>query len=334
MVASGKFNNPAARILPLVCALACASCAGQPANGPAHEAHTGTRNADFVNSKLFAVIPNADSGDELRMRIERGDSKVDLEKVFWSTSVKEGDLNALSSPQARKNVRILYGNKLELTDANIAPMRRLQLEELDLSNNRLRNLEVIEQMKSLKKLSLTNCPLNSQGVAVIAGLPNLETLFLNGTPISDSDLLVLSGCERLEELSVMGCTRITQAGLDKFKKLLPKCSVHNFWGKGSIRTTIPWYIIQQKIVAGQYTEGDAMLLKFMNESKPKSSQDWTDIVKILELRAACQLNTGHKDVADKLLAQAIAICKTHCPQLLEEEQKRTAQIRRTASGRK
>lgn len=332
MLAFGKFNNYVAALFLSVCAAACTSCSGPSTNAP--PPHTDGRNGDFVNSKLFSVIPNANPSDELKRRIERGDNKVDLAKTFWSEGAGEIDLNVLSSPQARKNVRVLLANQLGLTDTKLTPIRQLQLVELDVSNNKLQNLNALAEMKSLKTLLLTNCPITSQAIAVIAGLPDLEELTLNGTPLNDSDLLMLAKCKHLEDLSVIACPHITKAGISRFASLLPNCSVHNIWGQGRVKTKVPLYLVEQRMLCGESAEADAMLLKFLNEAKPKTSYDWSDIVRLLEMRATCQLDLGHKEAADKLFEQAISTCQTHCPLSSGAQQKRIAQIRRTAADRK
>jgi hypothetical protein len=332
MLAFGKLKNFVAGLFLSVCAAACASCSGPSTNTP--QPHTDRRSADYVNSKLFSVIPNTNPSDELRRRIERGDNKVDLAKTFWSEGTNEIDLNVLSSPQARKNVRVLLANQLGLTDTKLAPIHQLQLVELDLSNNKLQNLNALADMKSLKTLLLTNCPLTSRAIAVIAELPDLEELTLNGTPLNDSDLLMLVRCKHLQDLSVIACPHITKAGISRFAGLMPNCSVHNIWGQGRVMVKVPLYLVQQKMVCGQSAEADAMLLKFMHEAKPKTSYDWSDIVQLLEMRAACQLDLGHKEAADKLFEQAISTCHTHCPLSSGAQLKRIEQIRRTAFGRK
>lgn len=148
---------------------------------------------------------------------------------FGSIFGKSGlDENACASIAKLENLKVLSLGLLQTDDA-IAPICSMDnLEELDCSNSfnvsdfGLTNLD---QMKSLRKLSLANTKIsNSTALRRLVKMPQLKTLDLSGTWINDRSVKPLGTMKSLRELDISS-TDITPQGSLKLEFKLPDTKV-------------------------------------------------------------------------------------------------------------
>ena len=85
-------------------------------------------------------------------------------------------------------------------------------------------MKPIRQMSSLTILDLDRTSVTDRGVKQLATLENLQQLFLCDTSVTDASVEVLAGHSKLLSLWVEN-TKISQNGLDKLRRELPKCQL-------------------------------------------------------------------------------------------------------------
>jgi internalin A len=116
----------------------------------------------------------------------------------------------------------------------------------------------VGNMKNLKTLSFVG-DVTDTGVSEIGNLQKLERLFLSGPKFTNEGARALLSCKNLQELGIAGngindgviptlakmqslkslsldCTRVSDAGIEQLRKLLPNCKVYDIrarTGRGS-----------------------------------------------------------------------------------------------------
>ena len=80
------------------------------------------------------------------------------------------------------------------------------------------DLEPLAAMHNLAELRLTNCSAVTD-LSPLQNLHNLRVLYVQGCNIQDDSLRALSGLVRLRELSLFGCGKITNQGLESIRTL-------------------------------------------------------------------------------------------------------------------
>lgn len=150
-----------------------------------------------------------------------------------------------------KDLRMLQINGTKTTDEDILGLTAFpQLEDLDLSGtfiteessktfmnmDKLQSLELnhlaqtkaslerLKQMKSLRKLSLVGCDIDDEKAVILSQFPHVVFLSLGENPLTDKGLLALARLP-LQGLKLADCKRITPAGVEKFRKANPACSL-------------------------------------------------------------------------------------------------------------
>lgn len=109
------------------------------------------------------------------------------------------------------------------TLAKLDKVRMLEVSHVPLSKVAL---ERLKPMKSLVQLRVRGCSIDDAKAAVIAQYPHLAELDLNeNSELTDKGLDALSKLPALDSITVVDCPKITKAGIEKFKKALPKCRV-------------------------------------------------------------------------------------------------------------
>ncbi|MEO8270004.1 MAG: hypothetical protein ABI557_09795, partial [Aureliella sp.] len=143
--------------------------------------------------------------------------------------------------------------------AGIAALRKLPLEDLDISEASGitdETLEIVGQMNSLKRLNLWRDTVGDAGVAHLAGLTELVWLILDNTQLTDAGLPYLAGLTKLKFLH-LGSTPVTDAGMPSLVSLkslmdlkVTRTAVTEA-GVEVIRQSIPGIDIQLKYIEGQ-----------------------------------------------------------------------------------
>ena len=82
----------------------------------------------------------------------------------------------------------------------------------------------LKDCTNLTSLNLSHTAVGDEGLANFKNCKKLRELALHNTKLSDKGLAYFYGCENLERLSQRG-SNVTKAGLDAFRKALPKCGL-------------------------------------------------------------------------------------------------------------
>jgi hypothetical protein len=83
------------------------------------------------------------------------------------------------------------------------------------------------ELPGLEALSLNGTKVTDKGFQVIAGLRWLAFLSLNDTAITDEGLRHLESMSNLQYLLLHRCPNITDEGVARLRKVLPKCQIYH-----------------------------------------------------------------------------------------------------------
>jgi formylglycine-generating enzyme required for sulfatase activity len=106
--------------------------------------------------------------------------------------------------------------------ANLKDVRRLNLARTSITDAGLANFTALSELRHLYLYQ--NPQLGDAGMTHLSGLSTLEGLDLTATSVGDTGLAALDGLHKLAYLKVRA-TRVTQAGVNKFKASHPTCDV-------------------------------------------------------------------------------------------------------------
>ena len=169
--------------------------------------HRGSSINDDGMKELCEHLPNLESISLAHAKFTDAGA-VHLAKL---TKLKGLEIGAHATPAALKHITAL-------------PIEYLQLGE---GFDKSESLPIIQGIKTLKRLTLTNCKNTSDDdLKVLATMRQLETLELGGLPLTDERIVQLQGFAFLKELKLInrpkGHPEDQQA---RIKSLLPKVAV-------------------------------------------------------------------------------------------------------------
>lgn len=172
-----------------------------------HVSHRGSSIDDEGLKELCDHLPNLESISLAHAKFTDAGAP-NLAKL---TKLKGLELGAHATPDALKNITSL-------------PLEYLQLGE---GFDKSESLPIIKNIKSLKRLTLTNCKaITDDDLKLLATMTQLESLELGSPQLPDERLPLLQGFAFLKELTLTnrpkGYAPQTQA---KIKALLPKVTV-------------------------------------------------------------------------------------------------------------
>ncbi|MFZ4789494.1 MAG: protein kinase domain-containing protein [Candidatus Competibacteraceae bacterium] len=136
----------------------------------------------------------------------------------------------LAHLQNLTNLQLYLGVCENLTDAGLAHLQNLtNLQSLCLSgceNLTGAGLAHLCNLTNLQSLNLDNCSsLTDAGLAYLRNLTNLQRLHLRGCEnLTDAGLAHLQSIKSLQSL-FLGCTKITNTGLEELRKKLPNIKI-------------------------------------------------------------------------------------------------------------
>jgi hypothetical protein len=81
------------------------------------------------------------------------------------------------------------------------------------------------ELRGLEILALSGTRVTS-GLRTFAALRSVRALSLQSDDITDAGLRHLEALKRLEVLLLAGCPKVTDAGVARLKKALPRCDIH------------------------------------------------------------------------------------------------------------
>ncbi len=100
----------------------------------------------------------------------------------------------------------------------------LKLLDLGFTNLTDAGIAHIAHLKNLTALILFRTKMTDEVMPYITGLPKLKTLDLGYTKVTDEGIMQLKEMKELRTL-VLVYTRTTPEGVDRLRKLLPKCTI-------------------------------------------------------------------------------------------------------------
>jgi hypothetical protein len=87
------------------------------------------------------------------------------------------------------------------------------------------HLKQVLKLRKLKGLGLTDTRVTDAGLEELTALRDLARLYLDGTAITDAGLRHLERLGRLTVLDLGRCPNITDEGVARLQKALPKCTI-------------------------------------------------------------------------------------------------------------
>ncbi len=205
-----------------------------------------------------------------------------LEKVELSgTLVGTGTVEALASLKNLKSLDLSWtladDNALEAVN-EIESLEELNVAHTIISDQGAKNLGNLTALRvldlsgtgvtdegigklpkagNLRELSLASVEISDVGVEVLTQYPKLRTLNLANTGITDKSLKTLRKLKNLKILNLENCHFLTEKGIAKLQKALPKCE---------ILTTKQ---VEIAVSEGKKTEKELLVLNFLRQEKDK-----------------------------------------------------------------
>jgi hypothetical protein len=169
--------------------------------------HRGSSIDDEGLKELCEHLPNLENISLAHAKFTDAGA-VHLAKL---TKLKGLELGAHATPAALKHITAL-------------PLEYLQLGE---GFDKSESLPIIQGIKTLKRLTLTNCKTTTDDdLKLLAAMKQLESLELGGLPLTDERIAQLQGFAFLKELKLINRPKEYPEDLQaKIKALLPKVTV-------------------------------------------------------------------------------------------------------------
>lgn len=129
-----------------------------------------------------------------------------------------GQVLVLSNRPEKKPLRVSFAGT-QVSDADLPPLKNLNLTRLDLTGTRVKTLQKLEGLSSLRMLDLRDTQVGDAGLARLKELTLLESLVISGTKVTDRGLGDLLGGLKHVWVLDLGRTATTDAGLEHVGRL-------------------------------------------------------------------------------------------------------------------
>ncbi|MDO4627940.1 MAG: hypothetical protein Q4C70_02025 [Planctomycetia bacterium] len=209
-----------------------------------------------------------------------------LEKVELSgTLVGTGTVEALASLKDLKSLDLSWtladDNALEAVN-EIESLEELNVAHTIISDQGAKNLGNLTALRildlsgtgvtdegigklpkagNLRELSLASVEISDVGVEVLTQYPKLRTLNLANTGITDKSLKTLRKLKNLKSLNLENCHFLTEKGIAKLQKALPKCEI--------LTTKQVEVAVSEGKKTEKKTEKELLVLNFLRQEKDK-----------------------------------------------------------------
>jgi serine/threonine protein kinase/Leucine-rich repeat (LRR) protein len=176
-------------------------------------------------------------------------TRINLAGVTKPLSVLLGYVHMLTDPKF-DDVRAIDLSGSAVADADLHCLVLPKLTDLSLARTKIseNSLEIIKDIKSLRRLVLDGVAIQGRGLRHLQGMPELtelslrcpaltdlllsylveipklEKLSLAGSGVGDEGLTALHAMSQLRELDLSG-SKATEAGVAELRKALPKCKI-------------------------------------------------------------------------------------------------------------
>jgi hypothetical protein len=190
-----------------------------------------------INDRTLEMLGRINSLDFLRL--ERANGFTDAGIAFLQNCPSLVAIDLRSTGITDNTIAVIAG---------IKPLKRLDMERCSLIRGS--NIEALKALPDLNELKLSESGFLSANLGKLRDLQELRTLVLHKSGITDQDvdsllplklskleithakitdegLLKLAQMKTLHELNVGSCKNITAAGVEKFRKLAPKCEIES-----------------------------------------------------------------------------------------------------------
>jgi tetratricopeptide (TPR) repeat protein len=204
-------------------------------------------------------------------------------------------------------------SEMGVSDYDLESISDLQLTNLAISKNELKDLHELKNMQSLISLDVSGCPIDKQGLGVIIGLKHLLSLFLCDTSIDDKDLESLADMKSLRYVAVSNCPNVTDRGVKEFESRSPHCQVIDKKSTPGGGFTDVMRVQCSLIADGEYDEADMSLKGLIKRWQAHSPVPYAWVVRAIRYRAHCQANMQRMDQACRLYDQSLALCDKSTP---------------------
>ena len=87
-------------------------------------------------------------------------------------------------------------------------------------------LKIVARVRGLEELYLTDTAITDADLAELTRFSDLKTLYLCSESITDVGLRHLEGMRGLTRLELNKCPHVTDEGIARLKKALPKCKIY------------------------------------------------------------------------------------------------------------
>jgi hypothetical protein len=314
-------------LLPVTC-FVITSCQTKPkvvaTDSAATSVHQATTSEDKHPFKLEGDFADGNaptdvaSGMSMRGAIEdllnKHAQKIDLRKLVDYVDKPTKDDFMLFKSRDCSFIEELRVSRMGIDDSDLEGISDLKLVHFEATDNNLKDLHYLKNMKTLTFLDLSGCPINKSGVAVIGSLTNLQGLYLVGTPIGDSDLGALRNLQSLTCLTLYNCPNLTNQAALQLRKWFPKCIV--LFGKKAERESGVADIMQLEtslVADGEYGEADLAFKRLIERWQLRQPVPYTWIIMAYRQRALCQVNMNRNDLACRLYVTTLDICAKNAP---------------------
>ncbi len=132
-----------------------------------------------------------------------------------------GALKALRQFSKLKRLDLSYTN---LTDAGCEILGQIPTLLVLNANNDHITATGFSKLTNLFYLCAEHCDLNDADLDAISGLPKLYSLDIGRTNVTGKELMLLAKTN-LRYVNIVECPKITEADVNKFKRLMPRCHV-------------------------------------------------------------------------------------------------------------
>jgi hypothetical protein len=112
--------------------------------------------------------------------------------------------------------------RIEHAGGGLSPARVIVVMPVATTDDELYDLC---ELRHLKDLFLTRTKISDRGLRTVSALRWLRKLYLDQTAITDEGLLHLESLSNLHYLNLDDCRNITDQGVARLQKALPKCQI-------------------------------------------------------------------------------------------------------------
>ncbi len=274
-----------------------------------------TASGDFAGgSKLTSVLGDMTVKSTIIQLLDKHAAHISLRHVAeYADKATREDLMAFQERDA-SFVTMLDLSTMGLNDRDLEAISKLKLTNLNVDDNQMKDLHAIKDMKTLTNLCVSGCPLNLQGISVIASLKNLSTLSMRRTPITDKELASLYHLN-LGLIYLCDCSNLSEKAVEEWQRHSPKCVVISQSEQRDLATGFSdlMRINASLMKDGEFEEADMSLKGVISRWQNQSPVPYPLVARGYRLRSICQAKLKRPDQACQMYDDSLDIYAKHIP---------------------